>query len=103
MTAAPALAHHSFAAEFDGAKRLSFQGVVTKVEWTNPHTYFYVDVKDDGGRVVNWAFETAGPNLLSRLGWKRFANPVVYVFQGQQTTRSGTNYRWLSPIWANRP
>ena len=72
LTLAPAAkAHHSFAAEFDGTKRVSFQGVVTKVEWTNPHTYFYVDVKDDGGRVVNWAFETAGPNMLARLGWKR--------------------------------
>jgi hypothetical protein len=71
LCAAPASAHHSFAAEFDGAKRLNFQGVVTKVDWTNPHTYFYVDVRDDSGHVANWAFETAGPNLLGRLGWKR--------------------------------
>ena len=71
LLALPAAAHHSFAAEFDGAKRLSFQGVVTRVEWTNPHTFFFVDVRDDDGRVVNWAFETAGPNLLARLGWKR--------------------------------
>lgn len=69
--AAPLWAHHSFAAEFDGTRRLSFQGVVTKVEWTNPHTYFYVDVKGDNGSVANWIFETAGPNLLGRLGWKR--------------------------------
>ena len=71
LLALPAAAHHSFAAEFDGAKRLSFQGVVTRVEWTNPHTFFFVDVRDDEGHVVNWAFETAGPNLLARLGWKR--------------------------------
>jgi hypothetical protein len=70
VLAVQAVAHHSFAAEFDGNKRLSFQGVVTKVEWTNPHTYFFVDV-NDSGHTVNWVFETAGPNLLARLGWKR--------------------------------
>lgn len=69
--ATPVRAHHSFAAEFDANRKLSFHGVVTKVEWTNPHTYFYVNVKDDNGHVANWIFETAGPNLLSRLGWKR--------------------------------
>lgn len=67
----PAWAHHSFAAEFDAARPLNFQGVVTKVEWTNPHTYFYVDVREDNGHVVNWIFETAGPHLLARLGWRR--------------------------------
>ena len=70
LWAAPAAAHHSFGAEFDGTRQLSFQGVVTKVDWTNPHTFFYVDVSA-GGHTVNWAFETAGPNLLARLGWKR--------------------------------
>jgi len=67
----PLAAHHSFSAEFDGARRTRFEGVVTKVDWRNPHTYFYVDVRDAGGRLANWAFETAGPNLLARLGWKR--------------------------------
>ena len=69
--AAPVRAHHSFAAEFDGARRVSFQGVVTKVDWSNHHSYFYLDTKDHSGRLENWIFETAGPNLLERLGWKR--------------------------------
>jgi Family of unknown function (DUF6152) len=67
----PAGAHHSFAAEFDGAKRVVFEGVVTRVEWTNPHSYFFLNVKQDDGHTVNWAFEIAGPNMLSHLGWKR--------------------------------
>jgi hypothetical protein len=67
----PAVAHHSFAAEFDGKKCIVFEGVVTEVEWTNPHGYFFLNIKQSDGRVLNWAFETAGPNTLSRLGWKR--------------------------------
>jgi hypothetical protein len=66
----PGLAHHSFSAEFDLNRKITLSGVVTKVEWTNPHTYFYVDVPD-GGKVTNWALETAGPNSLSRQGWRR--------------------------------
>ena len=65
-----AWAHHSFSAEFDRNRKITLSGVVTKVEWTNPHTYFYVDVPD-AGTVVNWAFETAGPNTLYRQGWRR--------------------------------
>jgi hypothetical protein len=66
-----ALAHHSFSAEFDANKRASFTGAVTNVEWRNPHTWFYVDVKDEAGNVVNWGFELASPNLLLRNGWTR--------------------------------
>jgi hypothetical protein len=63
-------AHHAFSAEFDRSRRVTLSGVVTRVEWTNPHTYFYVDVPD-GDMTVNWAFETAGPNALFRQGWRR--------------------------------
>ena len=66
-----ALAHHSFAAEFDEKKPVSLTGTVTKVEWTNPHARFYVDVKDADGSVVNWNLELASPNVLVRQGWTR--------------------------------
>jgi hypothetical protein len=64
-------AHHSFAAEFDGSKPMRLVGTITKVEWTNPHAFFYIDVKDDRGNVANWACEGGGPGALSRRGWKR--------------------------------
>ena len=71
-SAMPVLAHHSFAAEFDSAKAVDFQGVVTKVEWMNPHVYFYVDVKDpQSGKVTNWGCEMGSPNGLTRQGWTR--------------------------------
>ena len=70
-TALPVWAHHSFAAEFDGSKAVRLKGTITKVEWTNPHSYFYLDVTDEKGRVVNWACEGGGPGALSRRGWKK--------------------------------
>jgi hypothetical protein len=70
-SAMPVLAHHSFAAEFDATKPVNLTGVVTKVEWMNPHTYFYIDVKDDSGKVTNWACEMGSPNGLTRQGWTR--------------------------------
>jgi hypothetical protein len=68
---APALAHHSFAAEYDMKQPVSVAGKVTKVEWLNPHARLYVDVKDDAGTVVNWEFELQAPNSLIRSGWTR--------------------------------
>jgi len=65
------VAHHSFSAEFDAGKPTKWSGTVTKVEWLNPHTHFYVDVKDDAGKVINWSFELASPNQLVRRGWTR--------------------------------
>ena len=70
--AAPVVAHHSFAAEFDAAKPFTKTGQVTKVEWMNPHTFFYMDVTDEKtGKVVNWAMEMGSPNALMRAGWTR--------------------------------
>jgi hypothetical protein len=66
--AAPALSHHSFAAEYDGTKPVKVTGTVTKVEWTNPHIWFYLDVKDENGQVTNWGFSAAPPGVLQRRG-----------------------------------
>jgi Family of unknown function (DUF6152) len=71
VPAIPVLAHHSFAAEFDGTKQITLTGVVTKVDWVNPHAYLYVDVKGEDGAVVNWAIETGAPNVLYRQGWRK--------------------------------
>jgi hypothetical protein len=68
LAALPLLAHHSFSAEYDGAKPLKVTGVVTKVEWTNPHIWFFIDVKDADGRVSNWGFSGAPPGVLMRRG-----------------------------------
>src|SRR5689334_267352 len=63
-------AHHSFTAEYDSNKVQQFSGTVTKIEWTNPHARFYLDVKDERGAVTNWNFELGSPILLRKLGWK---------------------------------
>jgi hypothetical protein len=72
VAAAPAISHHSFGAEFDREQNFAYTGVVTKIEWLNPHVYFYVDVTDEEtGSVTNWAMEMGSPNGLMRNGWTR--------------------------------
>ena len=68
--AVPVMAHHSFAAEYDASKPIKLTGAVTKIEWTNPHCYFYIDVKNEAsGQTENWALELGNPNALLRAGW----------------------------------
>jgi hypothetical protein len=66
-----ARAHHSFAAEFDGTKAVRLVGKLTKIEWTNPHSYFYLDVTSESGKVSNWGCEAGAPGALSRRGFKK--------------------------------
>jgi hypothetical protein len=71
LAAAPGAAHHSFSAEFDVARPLTLTGSITKIEWTNPHAWLYIDVKDDKGNVRPWAMELSSANGLLRQGWTR--------------------------------
>jgi hypothetical protein len=71
LTGVSIAAHHSFAAEFDASKAIRITGTLSKVEWTNPHIYFYLDAKDEQGNVVKWTCESGAPGALSRKGFKR--------------------------------
>ena len=71
LLAAQASAHHSFSAEFDANVPISLTGVVTKIEWSNPHVWFFIDVTDENGAVINWGWEMGSPNGLMRQGWTR--------------------------------
>jgi len=91
--AAPVHAHHSFAAEFDATKPVKLTGTVTKIEWTNPHVWFYVDIKDEAGKVTNWGFELGSPNGLMRAGWTRNSMKVneVVTIEGS-AAKDGSNH-----------
>lgn len=82
---APAKAHHSFSAEYDSKKVVTLTGTVTKVEWMNPHVYFYLDVDGEDHKAANWAFEMGPPNGLQRSGWTRNTIKI-----GDELTVNGT-------------
>jgi hypothetical protein len=90
--AAPSYAHHSFAAEFAADKPIKLVGKVTKLEWTNPHAWFYIDVTDEAGNVTNWGWELGSPTSLVRLGWSRNALKVgtIVTVEGSRS-RDGSN------------
>ena len=71
LSAMPAAAHHAFATEFDAQKPVTMKGIVTKIDWANPHVWFYINVKTESGQIENWGFEMGGPNSLRNSGWTK--------------------------------
>ena len=94
LAAMPALAHHSFAAEYDSSQPVQLTGAVTKIDWANPHVYFFIDVKNpETGKVTNWAFEMGAPAVLTRSGWKRSSVKIgdVVTVSGTRAKSGGTH------------
>jgi hypothetical protein len=91
LAAVPVTAHHSFSSEYDATKPVTLEGLVTKVEWMNPHVYFYMNVKDESGKVTNWALEMGAPSGLQRQGWTRNTLKVGDIVKVEGTlARNGT-------------
>jgi Family of unknown function (DUF6152) len=86
-------AHHSFAADFDADKPVKLSGTVTKIEWANPHTWFFIDVKGADGSIANWGLELAGPAQLVRVGWRRDSLKVgdAVTVEGRLARDGSTN------------
>lgn len=94
LAAIPVFAHHSFAAEYDNTKVVKLTGNVTRVDWQNPHAYFYIDVKNaETGRVENWAFEMGAPSVIARQGWTKTTLKIgdVVIVEGTRAKDGGTH------------
>ena len=92
LLSAPVFAHHSFAAEYDGNKQVTYQGVVTEIDWRNPHAYIYLDAKDDQGKVTKMTIEGHPPNILHRTGWTKSAiKPQDEISVTGWASRDGTS------------
>jgi hypothetical protein len=89
----PSWAHHSFAAEYDSKKPVKLTGAVTKIDWSNPHVYFFIDVEDESGHVANWAFEMGAPGALKNTGWTRTSMKIgdLVTVEGTQAKDGGTH------------
>jgi hypothetical protein len=92
LAVAPAMAHHSFAAEYDNKKPVKLKGTITKIDWMNPHVYFFMDVEDEKGNATSWGFEMGPPNLLQNQGWTKNTMKIgdVVVVEGT-LAKDGTN------------
>jgi hypothetical protein len=103
LAARPTVAHHAFAAEFDADKPVKLTGAVTRLDWTNPHAWIYVDIKDETGKVANWGFELASPNGLMRSGWTRFSLKAgdVVTIEGSRAKNGSNNANAQSVIVAS--
>ena len=96
---APARAHHAFAGQFDVNKPITLMGTVTKIEWMNPHIYFYIDVKDNSGKVANWMIEGGSPNGLLRAGWSRNSlKPGMEVNVEGYVAKDGSNVANMTTV-----
>lgn len=92
-TSVPSWAHHSFAAEYDSKKPMKLTGAVTKIDWSNPHVYFYIDVEDESGHVTSWAFEMGAPSALRNTGWTKTSMKIgdVVTVEGTQAKDGGNH------------